>query len=166
MWVSFIWSQLPGFCYCTSSTRKQLQPFLGFSHFYRRFIHDYSCVAASLTKLTSNISPFTWSPGAGAAFKRLEEIFHLSLSFSIPTQHVSSGWRWTLQTPAWGPSSSTATLQLTSFIPVPSFQTSLPSGNTLWSWQSWAFGSGLGSTRVATPAVGYDEAVSHLDWPL
>lgn len=44
------------------STRKQLQRFLGFANFYRRFIRDYSRVAAPLTQLTSPASPFTWSP--------------------------------------------------------------------------------------------------------
>lgn len=35
------------------SSRKQLQQFLGFADYYRRFIHDYSKVAAPLTRLTS-----------------------------------------------------------------------------------------------------------------
>ena len=35
------------------STRKELQRFLGFANFYRRFIHNYSSVAPPLTTLTS-----------------------------------------------------------------------------------------------------------------
>ncbi len=34
-------------------TQKELQRFLGFANFYRRFIQDYSKVASPLTKLTS-----------------------------------------------------------------------------------------------------------------
>lgn len=37
--------------------RKQLQRFLGFANFYRRFIKDYSKVAAPLTSLAK---PFSW----------------------------------------------------------------------------------------------------------
>ena len=40
------------------TTRKQLQRFLGFANFYRRFIRDYSRVAAPLTQLTSTKVPF------------------------------------------------------------------------------------------------------------
>lgn len=39
------------------SIRKQLQQFLGFANFYRRFIRDYSKVAAPLTRLTYLHSP-------------------------------------------------------------------------------------------------------------
>ena len=41
-------------------SRKQLQRFLGFANFYRRFIRGYSTVAAPLTALTS--SKFTSAP--------------------------------------------------------------------------------------------------------
>jgi len=40
-----------------SSNRKQLQCFLGVANFYRRFIGNYSRVAAALTRLTSTPSP-------------------------------------------------------------------------------------------------------------
>lgn len=36
---------------------KQLQQFLGFANFYRRFIQDYSRVEAPLTQLTSVKNP-------------------------------------------------------------------------------------------------------------
>lgn len=39
-------------------TRKQLQRFLGFANFYRRFIRGYSAVAAPLTALTSTKTAF------------------------------------------------------------------------------------------------------------
>ncbi len=38
----------------TPSTIKELQHFLGFSNFYRRFIHDYSIITSPLTNLLKN----------------------------------------------------------------------------------------------------------------
>lgn len=38
--------------------RRQLQRFLGFANFYRRFIRDFSRIALLLTKLTSPKVPF------------------------------------------------------------------------------------------------------------
>ena len=43
----------------TPTSRKQLQRFLGFANFYRRFIRDYSKVATPLTRRTSVKTPFT-----------------------------------------------------------------------------------------------------------
>uniref|UniRef100_A0A8C7ZML9 Gypsy retrotransposon integrase-like protein 1 n=1 Tax=Oryzias sinensis TaxID=183150 RepID=A0A8C7ZML9_9TELE len=56
-------------------SRKQLQRFLGFANFYRRFIRDYSSIAAPLTKLTSVNSPFIWTQEAQAAFDKLKALF-------------------------------------------------------------------------------------------
>ena len=59
----------------TPTSRKQLQRFLGFANFYRRFIRDYSRVATPLTQLTSVKIPFLWSPAAEAAFTKLKMLF-------------------------------------------------------------------------------------------
>uniref|UniRef100_A0A3B3HVP5 Gypsy retrotransposon integrase-like protein 1 n=1 Tax=Oryzias latipes TaxID=8090 RepID=A0A3B3HVP5_ORYLA len=59
----------------TPQSRKKLQQFLGFSNFYRRFIRDYSTIAAPLTRLTSTNRPFVWDSAADAAFKRLKTLF-------------------------------------------------------------------------------------------
>ncbi|KAK7886523.1 hypothetical protein WMY93_026144 [Mugilogobius chulae] len=56
-------------------TRKQLQRFLGFANFYRRFIKDYSKRAAPLTQLTSTSIPFKWSTEAESAFHTLKTLF-------------------------------------------------------------------------------------------
>uniref|UniRef100_A0A096M8A1 Gypsy retrotransposon integrase-like protein 1 n=1 Tax=Poecilia formosa TaxID=48698 RepID=A0A096M8A1_POEFO len=56
-------------------TRKQLQRFLGFANFYRRFIRNYSQTASPLTALTSTKSAFTWTPQADAAFQQLKSLF-------------------------------------------------------------------------------------------
>lgn len=59
----------------TPSTRKQLQRFLGFANFYRRFVKNYSRIAAPLTGLTSIKQPFVWSSAAQAAFEKLKTMF-------------------------------------------------------------------------------------------
>lgn len=57
------------------SSVKHVQRFLGFANFYRRFIRNYSSIAVPLTRLTSPLVPFIWSPEAGAAFRLLKERF-------------------------------------------------------------------------------------------
>lgn len=59
----------------TPENRKQLQRFLGFANFYRRFIRNYSQTAQPLTALTSTKVPFSWSPEAEAAFSQLKTLF-------------------------------------------------------------------------------------------
>ncbi|KAK7925711.1 hypothetical protein WMY93_008021 [Mugilogobius chulae] len=54
------------------TSRKELQRFLGFANFYRRFIRNFSRVAAPLTALTSTSHPFVWTQEAEAAFKELK----------------------------------------------------------------------------------------------
>jgi transposase InsO family protein len=52
---------------------KELQSFLGLCNYYRRFIADYSKVAAPLTDLTHKDTPYEWSPKAKEAFEELKE---------------------------------------------------------------------------------------------
>lgn len=52
-----------------------LQRFLGFAHFYRPFIRNFSQVPAPLTALTSVKSSFRWSESAQEAFDRLKTLF-------------------------------------------------------------------------------------------
>ena len=56
-------------------TVKEVQSFLGFANFYRKFIKDYSAVATPLTTLTRKSVAFTWSPAADAAFRALQQAF-------------------------------------------------------------------------------------------
>uniref|UniRef100_A0A8C6NPQ6 Gypsy retrotransposon integrase-like protein 1 n=1 Tax=Nothobranchius furzeri TaxID=105023 RepID=A0A8C6NPQ6_NOTFU len=59
-------------------TLKQLQSFLGFCNFYRRFIRNFSALASpltSLTKTTNQPRPFRLSPEAVAAFHELVRRF-------------------------------------------------------------------------------------------
>ena len=55
--------------------RKQLQRFLGFANFYRRFIRDYGRIALPPTQLTSAARPFVWTPEAERAFRSLKTRF-------------------------------------------------------------------------------------------
>lgn len=55
------------------SASKKLQQFLGFANFYRCFIRNYSSIASPLTKLTSTIRPYKWSPEAQTVFHKLKK---------------------------------------------------------------------------------------------
>uniref|UniRef100_A0A8C6KJR4 Gypsy retrotransposon integrase-like protein 1 n=1 Tax=Nothobranchius furzeri TaxID=105023 RepID=A0A8C6KJR4_NOTFU len=59
----------------TPENRKQLQRFLGFANFYRRFIKNYSQTASPLTALTSTKSKFEWTLEASHAFTALKNLF-------------------------------------------------------------------------------------------
>lgn len=54
------------------TTLKQLQQFLGFANFYRRFIKNYSRVEAPLTRLISTSAQFIWTE---SAFIKLKALF-------------------------------------------------------------------------------------------
>ncbi|KAI2659652.1 Transposon Tf2-9 polyprotein [Labeo rohita] len=57
-------------------TLKELQRFLGFSNFYRRFIRNFSTVAAPLTSMIKKgDARLTWSPSATQAFHDLRQRF-------------------------------------------------------------------------------------------
>ncbi|KAI2664272.1 Transposon Tf2-9 polyprotein [Labeo rohita] len=56
-------------------SRTALQRFLGFANFYRRFIRNFSQVAAPLTALTSTQTRFVWSESAQEAFDKLKKLF-------------------------------------------------------------------------------------------
>ncbi|KAK3523070.1 hypothetical protein QTP86_012653 [Hemibagrus guttatus] len=59
-----------------SATIKELQWFLGFANFYRRFIRNYSSVAAPLTPLLrGKPKKLNWTDQARAAFQRLKDCF-------------------------------------------------------------------------------------------
>lgn len=53
------------------SDKKGVQRFIGFSNFYRRFIHNFSAIIAPITQVTHLHARFQWSPEAQAAFDRL-----------------------------------------------------------------------------------------------
>jgi len=61
----------------TPNSLMEVQSFLGFANFYRRFIKDYSKVARPLTELTKKETgtKWAWTEEAGKAFKELKTRF-------------------------------------------------------------------------------------------
>lgn len=59
----------------TPQNVKDVQCFLGFASFYRRFIYGYSKVVSPLTALTRKNIKFQWTPSADHAFNKLKEAF-------------------------------------------------------------------------------------------
>ncbi len=58
------------------ATIKELQRFLGFANFYRRFIHNYSLLSSPLTSLLKGRpKSLSWSSPALEAFHQLQEAF-------------------------------------------------------------------------------------------
>ena len=54
---------------------KEVQSFLGFANFYRKFILHYSSLTTPLTSLTRKGVKFTWSNKADEAFRALQQAF-------------------------------------------------------------------------------------------
>jgi hypothetical protein len=54
---------------------KDVQSFLGFANFYRRFVRNYSAITAPLTELTKKDREFHWTKEAQAAFDALKTAF-------------------------------------------------------------------------------------------
>ena len=54
---------------------KNVQSFLGFANFYRKFILHYSTLSSPLTSLCRKSVKFTWSAAADAAFRQLQQAF-------------------------------------------------------------------------------------------
>ena len=54
---------------------KNVQSFLGFTNFYRRFINNYAGVSAPLTRLTRKNEPWSWMTDCQAAFDDLKRTF-------------------------------------------------------------------------------------------
>src|SRR5690606_20119807 len=54
---------------------KDVQSFLGFANFYRRFINGYSRIVASLTNLTHKDKPFDFNDKCRNAFNQLKQAF-------------------------------------------------------------------------------------------
>lgn len=64
--------------------KQQLQQFLGFCNFFRRFIHGYSAVAKPLTCLTSKVD-WTWGADQHHAFEELKRRIAEDVTLLIPT---------------------------------------------------------------------------------
>ena len=58
---------------------KEVQAFLRFANFYRRFIQGYSQICIPLTKMTKKEQPFHWKCEQREAFEKLKKKFILAL---------------------------------------------------------------------------------------
>ncbi len=65
-------------------SRKEVQRFSGFANFYRKFICNFSHIAAPLHALTSSKVQFSWSPQAESALQRLKINFVTALVLTPP----------------------------------------------------------------------------------
>ena len=70
----------------TPETLKQVQQFLGFGNFYRRFIHHYSELARLLHNLLKKDAPFEWTEECEKAFQTLKEKFTTYPVLRMPDQ--------------------------------------------------------------------------------
>src|SRR6266480_2876814 len=59
----------------TPKTVKEVQAFLGFANYYRRFIKNYSSQAGPLTQLTKKDQAFEWGPHQEKAFEGMKALF-------------------------------------------------------------------------------------------
>ena len=54
---------------------KDIQSFLGFANFYRRFIFNYSDITVPLTRLTHKGTPWAWTEDCQKSFDYLKAAF-------------------------------------------------------------------------------------------
>ena len=81
----------------TSKNVKEVQSFLGFANFYRKFIMHYSTLTAPLTSLTRKGVKFTWSSKADEAFRALQQAF----TFAPILQHFQPDLPLTIEADAF-----------------------------------------------------------------
>ncbi|SJK98309.1 uncharacterized protein ARMOST_01574 [Armillaria ostoyae] len=67
----------------TPTKKKELQSFLGFTNFYRKFIKNYSKVVRTLTQLMGN-AEWTWGAAQNQAFQQLKKQMAEDVILAIP----------------------------------------------------------------------------------
>src|SRR3982751_4521820 len=72
----------------TPTNRKEVQSFLGFANFYRRFIKDFSHHARPLFDLTKSSTEFSWSPAAATAFQSIKDAVTSSPVLAAPNDDL------------------------------------------------------------------------------
>ena len=68
----------------TPRTVKQVQAFLGFCNFYRRFIKNFSDIARALFDLTRKEVPFIWASPQETSFRTLIQAFVTAPVLALP----------------------------------------------------------------------------------
>src|SRR5262249_16212898 len=67
------------------TTVTEIQSFLGLAGYYRRFVHDFSRLAAPLTRLTQKNVRFQWTEECENSFQRLKECLTSALVLALPS---------------------------------------------------------------------------------
>ncbi len=75
--------KIAGIAEWPTPTKKELQSFLGFTNFYRKFIKNYLKVVKALTQLTGNTA-WTWGKLQEDAFKELKRCMVEDIILAIP----------------------------------------------------------------------------------
>ena len=65
-------------------TLKQIQSFLGFCNFYRKFVPNFSDIAKPLNNLQRKDAPWIWTEECQQAFERLKDILTKEPSLLVP----------------------------------------------------------------------------------
>ena len=68
------------------TTVKELQQFLGFANYYRRFIQGYGNLTAPLNTLLKKTEKYEWTPERQKAFDTLKERFMEAPVLYMPDQ--------------------------------------------------------------------------------
>lgn len=58
----------------TLTSRREVQQFIGFANYYRRFIKDFAHLAKPLHRLTERTQPFTWTAECQSSFDHLRKL--------------------------------------------------------------------------------------------
>ena len=58
----------------TPTTKKELKSFLGLANFFRKFMKDYSTIAAPLTDLLKEEKQWNWTSSHDAVFAKLKQL--------------------------------------------------------------------------------------------
>ena len=80
----------------TPNSTKEVQSFLGFASYYRRFIQDFAEIAKPLHRLTERGVPFKWTAECQAAFEELRQQLISAPILADP----DFGWQFILDTDA------------------------------------------------------------------
>src|SRR5215471_624436 len=70
----------------TPECKRDVQSFLGFCNFYRRFIHHFAQIAHPLNYLTGNI-PFEWTEECQTSFDKLKTLITSAPLLTMPNHH-------------------------------------------------------------------------------
>ena len=66
------------------TTVTEIRSFLGLAGYYRRFVQDFSRIAAPMTHLTQNNAKFVWSDACENSFQLLKEKLTTALVLTLP----------------------------------------------------------------------------------